>query len=155
LDDNRGAPRGGGPPDSGRAKVLCVDDEPLNLELLARSLRRRFDVLTATSAEDGLELLRAHGDVAVILSDHRMPGMTGAELLSVAARMLPDARRVLITGYADAENLIAAINSGPIHYVVVKPWKHQELNQLLDQLVHGVALERENTASRSSARTAS
>jgi diguanylate cyclase (GGDEF)-like protein len=174
-DDTPGAPRRGGTPPTGvaagaptgvatppplaetlapRAKVLCVDDEPLNLELLARSLRRRFDVLTAGSPEQGLDLLHDNADIAVVLSDYRMPGMTGAELLSVAARVCPDARRVLITGYADADNLIAAINSGPIHYVVVKPWKHQELHQLLDQLVHAVHLERENRQLNDALRTA-
>ena len=127
-----------------RAKVLCVDDEPMNLELLERSLRRRFDVLSAPGPERAVELLRDHTDVAVILSDFRMPGMTGAELLAHAARVRPDARRVVVTGYADADNLLAAINSGQIHYVVKKPWKHPDLHQLLDQLVHAFDLEREN-----------
>ncbi len=127
-----------------RATVLCVDDEPLNLELLERSLRRRFEVLSAPSPERALELLREHADVAVVLSDFRMPGMTGAELLAAATRMRPDARRVIVTGYADGENLLAAINAGQIHYVVKKPWRHPELHQLLDQLVRSFELEREN-----------
>jgi diguanylate cyclase (GGDEF)-like protein len=127
-----------------RAKVLCVDDEPLNLELLERSLRRRFEVLSAGSPERAIELLRQHDDIAVVLSDFRMPGMTGAELLAATTRMRPDARRVIVTGYADGDNLLAAINAGQIHYVVKKPWRHPELHQLVEQLVRAFELEREN-----------
>ncbi|HTJ41984.1 MAG TPA: EAL domain-containing protein [Kofleriaceae bacterium] len=151
TDDHReGASDGDGRDDqqadagAPRAKVLCVDDEPMNLELLERSLRRRFAVLGAPSPERALELLREHDDIAVVLSDFRMPGMTGAELLAVATRMRPEARRVIVTGYADGDNLLAAINAGQIHYVVKKPWRHPELHQLIDQMVRAFELEREN-----------
>ena len=118
--------------DALRGVILCVDDEPMNLELLERSLRRRFDVVSAASPDHALDVLRSRGDVAVVLSDFRMPGMNGAELLAAAARLRPETRRVLLTGYADAENLIASINAGQVHYVLRKPWKHQELHQLLE-----------------------
>jgi diguanylate cyclase (GGDEF)-like protein len=151
LDDSREGVREGAARDdqqadvaAPRAKVLCVDDEPLNLELLERSLRRRFEVLSAGSPERALEMLREHDDIAVILSDFRMPGMTGAELLAAASKLRPDARRVIVTGYADGDNLLAAINAGQIHYVVKKPWRHPDLHALLDQLVRSFELEREN-----------
>lgn len=127
-----------------RFRVLAVDDEPMNLELLERSLRRKYEVLAATSAERALELLQVEEDVAVILSDYRMPGMNGAELLARTISSHPDAKRVIITGYADADNVITAINGGQIHYLIKKPWKHQELHQVLDQLVHAYRLEHEN-----------
>ncbi|MCA9677839.1 MAG: diguanylate cyclase [Myxococcales bacterium] len=130
--------------DALRGVILCVDDEPMNLELLERSLRRRFDVVSAASPDHALDVLRSRGDVAVVLSDFRMPGMNGAELLAAAARLRPETRRVLLTGYADAENLIASINAGQVHYVLRKPWKHQELHQLLEQMVRSYDLEREN-----------
>ena len=126
----------------------------MNLDLLERSLRRRFEVLSAQSGERAVELLREHADVAVILADHRMPGMTGAELLAIAARIRGDARRVLITGYADVDHLIAAINSGHVHHVVVKPWKHPDLHQLLDQLVRSAGLEHDNRRLGDEARSA-
>src|SRR5687767_3726469 len=115
-----------------RGVVLCVDDEPMNLELLERSLRRRFEVVCASSGERALEVLRGRADVAVVLADFRMPQMSGAELLAAAARLRPECRRVLVTGYADTESLIASINAGQVHYVIRKPWKHQELHQLLE-----------------------
>lgn len=124
--------------------MLAVDDEPMNLELLERSLRRKYEVVSATSPERALEVLEAERDLAVIVCDYRMPGMNGAELLARSVRTHPDAKRVVITGYADADNVIAAINDGQIHYLVKKPWKHQELHQVLDQLVHAYRLEREN-----------
>jgi diguanylate cyclase (GGDEF)-like protein len=146
LDDQTGDP----PPPSGdasttpRGVVLCVDDEPMNLELLERSLRRRFEVLATGAPDQALDLLRTRADIAVVLSDFRMPQMNGAELLAAAARLRPETRRVMVTGYADADNLIASINSGQVHYVVRKPWKHQELQQLLEQMVRSFQLEREN-----------
>ncbi len=127
--------------------MLAVDDEPFNLDLLERSLRRRYDVLSAASAEQALEILRESPDrdrIAIILCDYRMPGMDGAQLLAESMRSHPFARRVVVTGYADSDNLISAINNGRIHYLVTKPWKHQELMQVLDQLRHAWVLEREN-----------
>jgi diguanylate cyclase (GGDEF)-like protein len=128
----------------GRVRVLAVDDEPMNLELLERSLRRKYCVLAAPSPQRALEILRSESDVAVILSDYRMPGMTGAELLAHTVESHPYAKRVVITGYADSDNVIAAVNDGHIHYLIKKPWNHHELHQVLEQLVHGYELEREN-----------
>ncbi len=123
-----------------------VDDEELNLDLLERSLRRKYDVLSALTAEQALEVLRTinRGEVSMVVSDYRMPGMNGAELLAETIKTHPDARRVIITGYADTDNLIQSVNAGRIHYIITKPWKHQELHQVLDQLMHGYELEREN-----------
>lgn len=132
------------PSEGFRGVVLCVDDEPMNLELLERSLRRRFEVLSAAAPDHALDILRQRSDIAVVLSDFRMPQMNGAELLAAASRLRPETRRVLVTGYADADNLIASINSGQLHYVIRKPWKHQEMHQLLDQMVRSFLLEREN-----------
>ncbi len=137
----------GDPSQRDRVCVLAVDDEPFNLDLLERSLRRRFDVLTAGSGEQALDILRTSPErdrIAIILCDYRMPGMSGPELLAESVRTHPDARRVIVTGYADSDSVISAINNGRIHYLVTKPWKHQELSQLLDQLRHAWELEREN-----------
>lgn len=127
-----------------RARVLVVDDEPMNLELLERTLHRRYDVLTAAGPEAALTLLKRNTDVAIILCDYRMPGMNGTQLLEESMKYTPTAKRVIITGYADADGIIEAINRGQIHYFVKKPWNHQELQRTIDQLVHVHRLEEEN-----------
>src|SRR4051812_43176501 len=95
-------------------KVLCVDDEPEILEGLSLHLRRRYDVLTATSGAAGLELLRADQSVAVVVSDMQMPSMNGAAFLMQARGIVPDAVRLLLTGHANLDSAIAAVNDGQI-----------------------------------------
>lgn len=132
------------PTQQGKVRVLVVDDEPMNLELLERSLRRKYEVISAESGEQALVLLRNTPDIAVILSDYRMPSMSGAEMLADAMTTHPQVKRVVITGYADADSVISAINKGHIHYLIKKPWKHQQLHQVLEQLVHTYQLEEQN-----------
>ncbi len=118
-----------------KARVLAVDDEPLNLQLLERTLRRDYEVITANSPEDALEALRTFEDVAVIVSDYLMPGMNGAEFLAATLDNHPNARRVILTGYADAENIVSAVNKGRIQHVVIKPFTPDALLKALDPLV--------------------
>jgi response regulator RpfG family c-di-GMP phosphodiesterase len=108
-----------------RHRVL-VDDEPMILSSLQRLLRREFDVLSAHSGREGLDLLRAH-DIHVIISDQRMPEMTGTDFLSHIRDDYPDAIPMLLTGYADIESVIAAINTGRVYRYLVKPWSADEL----------------------------
>lgn len=105
----------------GRTKILCVDDERAVLEGLSLNLRRRFEVLLATSGAEGLELLGTHPGIAVIMSDMRMPGMDGATFLARARAVAPDAVRMLLTGQADMDSAIAAINQGQIFRFLTKP----------------------------------
>lgn len=104
-----------------RTKILCVDDEPLVLEGLARHLRRRYDVLTATSGPAALEILHQDDDVAVIVSDMRMPGMDGATFLARARQVAPHTVRILLTGDADLSAAIATVNQGQIFRFLTKP----------------------------------
>lgn len=127
-----------------RPRVLVVDDEPMNLDLLERSLHRKYEVLTADGAEPALRLLQRGEDVALILCDYRMPGMNGTQFLAEAIKYNPRAKRVIITGYADVDGIIDAINKGQIHYFVKKPWNHQELDRMVDQLIQMHRLEQEN-----------
>ena len=113
----RTAPSGG----PTRFRVLCVDDEPQVLEGLALQLRRRFEVLKATSGANALAMLQTSGEVAVIISDMRMPGMNGAAFLREACRIAPRASRILLTGQADLESAAAAVNEGQIFRFLSKP----------------------------------
>jgi PleD family two-component response regulator len=103
-----------------RPKILVVDDEPANLELLVRALRRRYDVVTAQSGKEALELLRGER-FAAILSDQRMPNMTGTEFLAEARRLVPDTVRMIVTGYAPEKESLDAINLANVHTYLTKP----------------------------------
>ncbi len=104
-----------------KPRVLCVDDEPRVLEGLTQVLRRRFRVSTAVGGESGLEVLERDGPFAAVLSDMRMPAMDGAEFLAQVRVQSPDAVRMLLTGYADVESAIAAVNRGRIFRFLTKP----------------------------------
>ncbi len=101
-------------------RVLCVDDEPRVLEGLAIHLRRRYSVVTATSASEGLAILRRE-PIAVLISDMRMPNMDGVSLLSHARSVAPDTVQMLLTGYADVEAAMAAVNEGRLFRFLTKP----------------------------------
>jgi response regulator RpfG family c-di-GMP phosphodiesterase len=109
-------------------KILIVDDEPANLRVLERLFAGEYDVLTATSGAEGLDLLALH-DCALIISDQRMPSMTGIEFLKQAAEMRTQTVRIILSGYTDAGDLVEAINSGVIYQYVTKPWSNADLQQ--------------------------
>ncbi|QDV35198.1 hybrid sensor histidine kinase/response regulator [Tautonia plasticadhaerens] len=121
--------------DRPRPSLLIVDDEPSLLESLAGLLRRRFDVLTAPGGGPALELLRSGRPVHVILSDQRMPGMSGDAFLARAREVAPEAIRVLFTGYTEIGAVINAVNRGEIFRFLLKPWDPEELEAVLDQAV--------------------
>ncbi len=104
-----------------RESILCVDDEPHILEGLKLNLRRRFEVLTATGGPEALRLLEANPGISVIISDMRMPEMDGATFLSKAKQIAPNATRLLLTGQADLESTIQAVNEGQIFRFLAKP----------------------------------
>jgi len=105
-----------------RPRVLFVDDEPQFLAAITRSLRTsQFDVSTASNGTAALELLRNNGPFAVLVSDLKMPGMGGVELLREAHRIAPDTCRVLFTGQLDIEHAMSAVNDGAIFRFIVKP----------------------------------
>lgn len=138
--EGRGGVDSGAPDSAARPVVLCVDDEPHNLDLLDRALRKRFEVLTEALPAAALAALEARPDIAVLIVDFRMPDMNGVELLARAAQRRPELRRVLVTGYADADTVMAAVNSGGVHYVVRKPWRPPELANLVGELAHAHGL---------------
>jgi DNA-binding NtrC family response regulator len=107
-------------------KIIVVDDEPANLRLLERLFRNDYEVVTAESGEEALRLLNQH-DAALLITDQRMPGMTGVELLKHTATVRPHMVRIILTGYTDVETLVEAINSGHVYKYVTKPWNNDEL----------------------------
>ena len=116
-------------------KIIIVDDEPANLRVLERLFRRDYEVITAESGEEALQLLGQH-DAALLITDQRMPGMTGVELLKQTATIRPHMVRIILTGYTDVDALVEAINSGLVYKYVTKPWGNEEL-----RLTVGRALE--------------
>ncbi|WP_071190835.1 response regulator [Trichormus sp. NMC-1] len=116
-----------------KPKILVVDDEPDNLDLLYRSFYREYQVLRANSGPAALELLAREGDISVIISDQRMPMMSGTEFLSLTATQYPDIIRIILTGYTDVEDLVEAINSGKVFKYVTKPWEAEELKAVVRQ----------------------
>lgn len=130
---------------SAQMKILLVDDEPNVLASLATNLQRRYQVATAESGAEALRLLTADGDIAVIVSDMRMPNMDGAALLAQARQVAPMAVRILLTGQADLASAVAAINQGQIFRFLTKPMAPPNL---LAAIESAVAQHRLMTAER-------
>ncbi|MBE9198202.1 MULTISPECIES: response regulator [unclassified Nodularia (in: cyanobacteria)] len=116
-----------------KPKILVVDDEPDNLDLLYRTFCRDYQVLRAISGPAALDLLAQEGNISVIISDQRMPIMSGTEFLSLTATQYPDIIRIILTGYTDVEDLVEAINAGKVFKYVTKPWESEELKALVRQ----------------------
>src|SRR2546421_689077 len=116
--------------------LLVVDDETDVCDSVYDLLRREFKVLKAKSAADGCKLMEEN-DVHIIMTDQRMPAMTGVELLKRVRLKHPKAVRMLFTGYADLEAIIAAINQGHVFHFLKKPWQPEELLAA----VHEAAME--------------
>lgn len=116
-----------------KLKLMVVDDELDNLELLQRTFRRDFRVFRAEGALQALETLEAHGEMAIIISDQRMPVMNGTELLGKTVERFPDTIRILLTGYTDVEDLVEAINSGKVYKYITKPWNPEKLKGVVQQ----------------------
>jgi len=129
--------------------ILIVDDEPDVLFSLTGLLRREFQVYTANSGAAALEIMREH-PVNVIMTDQRMPSMTGTELMSRVKAEHPRAVRIVFTGYADTRAVIDAINRGELYRYITKPWDPEDLIEVLreaarkhDELVAQEALVRD------------
>ncbi|TAF06967.1 MAG: response regulator [Nostocales cyanobacterium] len=116
-----------------KLKLMVVDDEPDNLDLLYRTFWRDFKVYKANNARHALAILEQVGEMAVIISDQRMPDMNGTELFSLTVERFPDTIRILLTGFTDVEDLVDAINSGQVFKYITKPWKPEQLKALVEQ----------------------
>lgn len=127
------------------AKILVVDDQALVLGVLKEILARGpYKVYAAQSAEQALEIM-THEAVDVVISDERMPGMRGSELLAIIRNQYPDTVRIIITGHASLESTIRAINEGEIYRLLTKPVTSEDLHAVVKD-----ALEHKTKAGRSS-----
>ncbi len=127
-----------------RFAVLYVDDEERSLKLLARALGGTFRFLTAPNAEEGLRLLHEHCDeIGLLLTDQRMPGEKGVQLLERARQLNPRITRILVTAYTDFDAAIEAVNSGAIYKYVSKPWDVTALEMTLKRGLEFFIVQRE------------
>lgn len=126
------------------AVILLVDDEPSILSSLKRLLRPcKYRILTAEGGATGLNIL-AQETVNLIISDMRMPGMTGAQFLAQAKTLYPDTVRILLTGYSEVSATVSAINEGGIHHYLPKPWDDQDLLLTVKRALEQQQLKLEN-----------
>lgn len=112
--------------------VLYVDDEVENLTVFKSQFRKFFSILTATSASEGLDLIERNR-VRVVVSDQRMPGMTGVQLLEEIKEKYPSVVRIILTAYTDANDIIDAINKGGVYHFMRKPWNSADLKAMIQK----------------------
>jgi response regulator RpfG family c-di-GMP phosphodiesterase len=123
--------------------VLYVDDEVHNLNAFRAAFRRDFNVFIAESAKHALDVLKSNA-IQIIVTDQRMPVMTGIEFLESIIEEYPDPIRILLTGYADISAVIDAINKGQVYLYITKPWHESELKLNLEKAFELFALRKEN-----------
>lgn len=128
-----------------RHKILYIDDDAENLRTFKRLFRKDYEVLLAESGEEGLQLLQEHAPISIIITDQRMPEMTGIEFLDQSIRLSPDSIRMILTGFTDVQALIDAINTGRVYRYITKPWDEQELYVTLKRAVDNYELKIRNT----------
>ncbi len=124
-------------------RILYVDDEIDNLIIFKAAFRRYYDVFTATSAREGMELLKTQ-DVQVLITDQRMPEITGVEFLESVIADYPETIRMILTGFSDVEAIIQAINKGRVYQYITKPWDADELKITIDNALESYRLKNEN-----------
>jgi DNA-binding NtrC family response regulator len=126
-----------------RYPILIVDDEEDNLDAFRFNFRKTFDILTASGGAEALQIL-AEKDVAVVVTDQRMPKMTGVELLREVRQRQPECVGIILTAFTDVDVLIEAINLGQVYRYITKPWDAKEVRGVLQYAIERFHLHREN-----------
>jgi len=132
--------------------ILVVDDEVSNLNALQRALRHEYNVFTATNGEDALSVMEKN-NIALIMADYRMPGITGIELLEKARQKHPDTIRVILTAYTDKELLMDAINAAHVHGYLVKPWEPEEVKSTIKKGIEAYEASRVRRVQKNESKT--
>ncbi|MBW2240866.1 MAG: response regulator [Deltaproteobacteria bacterium] len=130
--------------EASRPRILIVDDEEAILETMTFTFEDDYEVLTSSSAVKALELLEQQDRVAVVISDQRMPEMTGVEFLAQVFERHPTTVRIILTGFADMDAIIGSINDGHVYSYITKPWEPDDLKQIVRRAVEHYALAEEN-----------
>ena len=130
--------------DAPRPRILVVDDEEAILETMTFTFEDDYEVHTSTDARRALEILDEHAPIAVVLTDQRMPNMSGVEFLREVWQRHPATMRIILTGFADMGAIIEAINDGHVYAYIAKPWEPDHLKQVMKQAVNHHQLTREN-----------
>lgn len=125
------------------ARVLFVDDEQSNLDLFAFTFKNEFQILTAQSGEEALRLFEQFSDIACIVTDQRMLGMSGTELLALVRKSAPQTIRMILSAWHDGDILMEAVNEGFIYRYLLKPWDHREVRQVLRRATEKYFLRQE------------
>jgi len=123
--------------------ILYVDDEEHNLTSFKAAFRQHYHIHTATSAREGMRVLNDH-PIHVLITDQRMPEMTGVQFLEAIIPQYPDAIRMILTGFSDIEAIIKAINSGRVYRYITKPWDENELKMTIDSAIAYYSLQQRN-----------
>ncbi|MEJ2045504.1 MAG: response regulator [Reinekea sp.] len=127
------------------AKILVVDDEANVAKSVGRLLKANdFEVLTAENGKMALEIMRNDSDISVVVSDQRMPKMTGSELFAQLTLEHPRTKRIMLTGYTDLESIRSAINQGNVFRFLLKPWDDDELLRCVEEGEHYYLVQQEN-----------
>ena len=126
-----------------KIKVLYIDDEINNLTAFKANFRKLYDVHIAESAAEGRKILESN-EIEIVLTDQRMPEMTGVEFLESIIPDFPNPIRILLTGYTDMQALIDAVNKGQIYRYINKPWDEEELKMFINQAYELYTLRKEN-----------
>lgn len=127
-----------------KARILYVDDEEHNLLAFKATFRRYYKVFTAIGAVEATEILNENPDIEIVITDQRMPGMTGVEFLSSIRVAHPDPIRILLTGFSDIEAVIGAINQGEVYRYLQKPWDEKDLQLTIESAYEVFRLRKEN-----------
>lgn len=127
-----------------KLKILYVDDEKINLTNFKSAFGKEYEVITAETGGEALKIFKKEGDIAMIVSDQRMPGMTGVELLEKIYKLDPDPVRMILTAYKDIEDILGAINKGHVFRYILKPWEDKEVRPILKQAGDFYLLTKEN-----------
>ena len=122
--------------------ILYVDDEQRNLRILQASFKKKYHIHTAQSGPEALEILEEE-DIQLLITDQKMPQMTGVELLEIVSERFPDVMKLILTGYSDVEDIIRALNKCGIFRYLMKPWQKEEMGNTLDKALENYQLRQD------------
>jgi response regulator RpfG family c-di-GMP phosphodiesterase len=123
--------------------ILYVDDETDNLDVFESTFWKDYNIFLAISAQKGFDILEKE-NIHLVISDQRMPAITGVEFLEKVAEKYPEALRMILTGFSDMDTVIEAINKGKIYHYLTKPWKKKEFQEIINKALEVVRLKEEN-----------